>query len=55
MNSSPVLSIIAQAVTPYNALAKSLLKSKDLLTKAAGKCGRAPKKSKADTSATLQY
>ena len=55
MNSLPMLNIIAQAVTPYNALAKMLLKSKNSPTKAAGKCGRALKKLKADTSAALQY
>ena len=49
MNSLPVLSIIAQGVTPYNALAKMLLKSKNSPTKAAEKCGRALKKSKANT------
>ena len=37
MNSLPVLSIIAQAVTPYNTLTKMLFKSKNSPTKAAGK------------------
>ena len=31
MNSLPMLNIIAQAVTPYNAHARMLLKSKNLL------------------------
>ena len=55
MNSLPVLTIISQAVTPYNVLTKILLTFKNSPKKVAGKCERAPEKLKADTSVALQY